>query len=164
VEAALSATSLPLHGPVSAAESDVDLDFAPQGNRAAFEAQLASKDKALAAHAQRMINRIDREGKLPEHYAYPVQVIRFGQELTIVALGGETVVDYSLRLKKELRGSAIWVAGYSNDVMAYIPSKRVLEEGGYEGGDSMKWGNLPFPWAATTEERIMAKVHGLVGR
>jgi hypothetical protein len=163
VEAALSATSQPLHGPLSATESDVDLDFAPQPPREAFEAQLTSKDKALAAHAQRMIYRIDHEGKLPEHYAYPVQLVRFGKDLTLVALGGETVVDYSLRLKRELKGSPVWVAGYSNDVMAYIPSKRVLEEGGYEGGDSMKWGNLPFPWAPTTEERIVAKVHELRG-
>jgi len=43
------------------------------------------------------------------------------------------VVDYSLRLKRELAGPAVWVAGYSNEVMAYIPSLRVLREGGYGG-------------------------------
>ena len=53
----------------------------------------------------------------------------------MVTIGGEMVVDYSLRLKRELgKGCAVWVVGYSNDVMGYIPSLRVLREGGYEGG------------------------------
>ncbi len=86
-------------------------------------------------------------------HAYSVQVIRFGPDLTLVALGSEVVVDYSLRLKKELAGeAAVWIAGYSNDYNGYIPSLRVLQEGGYEA----KTG-----WAADVEERIIAKVHEL---
>jgi hypothetical protein len=33
---------------------------------------------------------------------------------TLVALAGETVVDFSLRLKKEIPGNPLWVAGYSS--------------------------------------------------
>ena len=91
----------------------------------------------------------------PAH-AYPVQVIRFGADLTLVALGSEVVVDYSLRLKKELAGAAaVWIAGYSNDYNGYIPSRRVLKEGGYEA----KAG-----WAESVEERVVAKVHELYAR
>jgi hypothetical protein len=46
--------------------------------------------------------------------------------------------------------------------MAYIPSRRVLEEGGYEGGDSMKFSSLPGPWAPTIEKRIVEQVHALL--
>ena len=65
---------------------------------------------------------------------YPVQVMRIGNDVTLVALASEVVVDYSLRLKSELgRPPAIvWVAGYSNGYFGYIPSERVLAEGGYE--------------------------------
>jgi len=162
VEAALSISKpTPLEGPLAVALADVAIDFAPQPTREGFEQRLQSPDKLLAAHAKRMLARIDKEGALPASYPYPVQVIRLGPALTFIGLAGETVVDYSLRLKRELAGPAVWVTGYCNDVMAYIPSKRVLEEGGYEGGDSMKFGQLPFPWAPSVEERIVAKVHEL---
>ncbi|MEO2019894.1 MAG: neutral/alkaline non-lysosomal ceramidase N-terminal domain-containing protein [Fuerstiella sp.] len=90
-------------------------------------------------------------------FPYPVQVIRFGDDLMLVALGNEVVVDYSLRLKEELfrpNGPSVWVAGYSNVYDGYIPSRRVLLEGGYEARSR--------PWKPELEERIIAKVHELV--
>jgi nucleotide-binding universal stress UspA family protein len=74
-----------------------------------------------------------------------------------VALAGETVVDFSLRLKKEITGTPLWVVGYSNDVFGYVPSLRVLKEGGYEGGDSLLFRPYPGPFAPEVEELI---VHG----
>jgi hypothetical protein len=87
-------------------------------------------------------------------HLYPVQVARFGEALTVVALGSETTIDYSIRLKRELsKDSATWVAGYSNDYTGYVPSLRVLKEGGYEAQAG---------WAEDVEERIVKKVHELV--
>lgn len=93
----------------------------------------------------------DESGKEP--FPYPVQLLQFGGDLSLITLGNEVVVDYSLRLKKELgdRGTAIWVAGYSNSYSGYIPSQRVLLEGGYEA--------VSRPWKPELEERIVAKVH-----
>ncbi len=73
-------------------------------------------------------------------------------------LGGEVVVDYALRLKHELTGD-VWVTGYANDVMSYIPSRRVLREGGYEGATSMVYYGLPTTWGPTIEEAIVREVH-----
>src|SRR5207244_10072341 len=95
-------------------------------------------------------------------YPYPVQAWQLGPDLTFVALGGEVVVDYSLRLKKELGRDTTWVAGYANDVMAYIPSLRVLKEGGYEGGGAMVYYGLPTVWGTQVEEQIVKGVHALV--
>jgi murein DD-endopeptidase MepM/ murein hydrolase activator NlpD len=50
------------------------------------------------------------------------------------------------------------VAGYSNDVFTYLPSARVLQEGGYEAGEATKWGSLPGPFTASVEERVVGKV------
>ena len=109
-----------------------------------------------------MLQVIAKDGKLPASYPYPIQVVHLGKELTLVALGGEVVVDYSLRLKRELAGPAVWIAAYSNDVMGYIPSVRVLNEGGYEAGGAMRYSSThPGPWAPTVEERIVSKVHEL---
>jgi hypothetical protein len=91
--------------------------------------------------------------------AYPIQVIQFGKDLVIVALASETVVDYSLRLKSELstaNGPTIWIAGYSNVMEGYIPSRRVLLEGGYEAESR--------PWSPTLEERIVTKVREMMTR
>ena len=94
-----------------------------------------------------------------EDFEYPVQVIQFGNDLSMITLGNEVVIDYVLRLKRELGktdGPVIWVAGYSNVYSGYIPSKRVLLEGGYEA--------LSRPWKDTLEERIIVKVHELFGK
>jgi hypothetical protein len=79
-------------------------------------------------------------------------------------MGGEVVVDYVLRMKKELGPERLWVAGCSNDVFAYIPSRRVLEEGGYEGGGAMAGALLPGPFAPAIEETIVARVRRLAER
>jgi hypothetical protein len=85
---------------------------------------------------------------------YPVQAIRFQKGFTLIALGGEVVIDYVKILGGMFPAEPLVVAGYSNAVMAYIPSKRILDEGGYEGGDSMKWYSLPTKWAPDVEERV----------
>jgi hypothetical protein len=162
VEAAMTATAQPVSGPLEEKLADVEIDFAPAPTRAALAEQAQSTDHWKAVHARGLLARLDQGETLPAHYAYPVQVLRFGEGLTFVGLAGETVVDYSLRLKRELAGPPVWIAGYCNDVMAYIPSRRVLEEGGYEPRDSMNFSLLPGPWAPTIEERIVGEVHTLV--
>ena len=101
---------------------------------------------------------VENAGKVRASYPYPVQVLQFGGDLTLVTLGGEVVIDYALRLKKELGDGPVWVAGYSNDVMAYIPSERVLREGGYEGVTAMRYTSLPSSWQPGLEDRIVKTI------
>jgi len=76
------------------------------------------------------------------------------------------VVDYSIRLKTEIRmqsgAKSVWVAGYANDVMAYIPSLRVLKEGGYEGEGAMLYYGRPGKWADNVEDVIISTVQAQV--
>jgi hypothetical protein len=149
-------------GPLRAAFAEIDLDYSPVPARAEFQKRLESKDRNEKQHAERMLAKLERGEKLPLNYPYPVQMVHFGKGLVLVALGGEVVVDYSIRLKRELAGPIVWIAGYSNDVMAYIPSKRVREEGGYEAEGAMRFSvTHPGPWAPTLEEKIVSKVHEL---
>ncbi len=93
-----------------------------------------------------------------------MSVWHFASEgLIWLALGGEVVVDYARMIPDRLRKVApgveeVWVAGYCHDVMAYIPSRRVLDEGGYEGGGAMVYYGLPGPWAEDVEERVLRQV------
>ncbi len=162
VEAALLPAPTPLSGRLSTALESVTLEFAPAADRATLEAQTQSKNRFEAGHARRVLAQLDSASGLPLEYPYLVQVIRFGDALTMVALSGEVVVDYSLRLKREHPGERIWVAGYSNDVFGYVPSRRVLTEGGYEGGGAMLYTSFPGPFAESVEERIVGKVEALL--
>jgi len=158
VRAALETVPRPLGGPLSVAFEDVALDFAPVPPKAELEKRAATAKDPHRSHAARLLKEIRETGQVRASYPCPVQVVRFGRALTLVAIGGETTVDYSLRLKRELAGPAVWVAGYSNDVFTYLPSLRVLKEGGYEGGGATVWGSLPGPFTATVEERVVSKV------
>lgn len=162
VEAALLPAPKPVHGPLSLAYEDVTLEFAPPPTKEELERQQQSANKFERLHATRLLEQIAEQGSLRTTYPLPLQAIQFGQDLTIVALAGETVVDYSLRLKQELTGNPLWVAGYSNDVFGYVPSLRVLKEGGYEGVGAMTYTLLPGAFAPDVEERIVTAAHRLV--
>jgi hypothetical protein len=107
---------------------------------------------------------LDRGEKLPESQPCPVQVWQFGKDLTLVALGGEVVVDYALRLKRELKGTNLWVAAYANDVFAYVPSARILLEGGYEADFNLIYYGLPGRFRNDVEEVLIRTVHSLAGK
>lgn len=114
--------------------------------------------------ARRMLALLDEGTVFPTSYEYPVQAWRLGDELLLIGLGGEAVVDYALRFKREF-GPGTWVCGYANDMAAYIPSRRVWEEGGYEGGPHLdEYGRPAWRWAGEVEERISAAVGRVVRR
>lgn len=160
VSAALRDKLTPVSGRFAARFSTVPLPYAELPTADKLKAELLSKQPAAVARARRLLADLEK-GPLPAEYpAYPVQTWRVGDGLLWVALGGEVVVDYALRLRKELplAGRAFWAAGYANDVMAYIASARVLKEGGYEADSSMVFYGLPSRWAPPVEERIVGEV------
>ncbi len=66
-------------------------------------------------------------------YTAPFALWKFGEDLTLVGLPGEVVVDYVFMIEKALgREHRLWISAYCNDVFGYLPSARVLREGGYE--------------------------------
>jgi neutral/alkaline ceramidase-like enzyme len=156
VEAVLRSPMQPITGSLAAAYREIDLPFADLPSRDKLLEDSMAKDRYVAARAKLLLGQIEKQGSLRGTYPYPVQTWRLGDGPTWLALGGEVVVDYALRLKKELGPGSVWVAGYSNDVMAYIPSLRVLKEGGYEGGGAMVYYGLPTVWSPRVEELIVA--------
>lgn len=158
VEAALTTNMRRLTGPVRAAYREIPLAYDTLPTKEQLLEEQKSTNKYLAAHGQRLLQRLERGEALPTSYPYPVQVLRLGSDLTCVTLGGEVVVDYSLRLKRDIQDPVVWVSGYTNDVMAYIPSRRIWEEGGYEGGGAMIYGSHPTRWSGETEEQIIGTV------
>ncbi|MBM4016352.1 MAG: hypothetical protein FJ293_15490, partial [Planctomycetes bacterium] len=138
-----------------------ELPYAPLPTRTEFEAR-AKAGGHVGFHAESWLKRLDRGEALPSALPYSVQAWRWGDELVQLFLPGEVVVDYSLRLKRDLDRARLWVSAYSNDVPCYLPSERILREGGYEAGGAMTYYGRPGPLAPGVEQRIIDAVHRVV--
>lgn len=160
-DAAIKAKLKPIAPKLTTAYAEIDLPFDTLPTRAELEADVASGKKPEGPWAKYLLDEWDRSGGLPATYPYPVQAWKLGDDLTWIFLGGECVVDFSLRLKAELGPGKTWISAYTNDVMAYIPSRRVLSEGGYEGGLARFPYGLPAPWGSRVEELVVGKAHEL---
>lgn len=151
-----------LKGRLRAAFQFTDLAFRVH-TREDFE-----KETKHASHFNRLRAKVMLAGYDNGHpvrtLAYPVQAIRLGDGPVVVALGGEVVIDYAIRARKEFQKEKLVVAGYSNDVACYIPSKRVLGEGGYEADFSMVYYGQPGPFADDVEERIFGTMRRVMRR
>jgi hypothetical protein len=163
VQRVLGGPLRPVDGPLASAYDEIDLSFAALPTREQLEADTKSDNFSLANRARMFLATLETRGSLARTYPYPIEVWRLG-DLTWIFLGGEAVVDYSLRLKRNLGSSHTWVSAYCNDVMAYIPSLRVLREGGYEGATSMIPYGQPTVWGEAIEEDIIAAVIRLLRR
>lgn len=161
VDRTIAAPMRPVEGSLKSAYREIDLALHHLPSRDELNEEAKSADAFRVRRAKWLLNTLDREGSLSATYPYPVQVWRIGNDVTMTTLGGEVVVDFSLRLKDELPGHSNWIAGYCNDVMAYIPSKRVLLEGGYEGETAMIYYGLPSKWSENVEEHIVQTVKDL---
>ena len=159
VERVVEAPLQPISGTLASSYAEIDLPFAKLPSRGELLSESMSSDKYVANRAKLLLAQLDGGEPLSPTYPYPVQLWRLGSDLRFVMLGGEVVVDYAVRLKSELGRADTWVAAYTNDVMAYIPSRRVLAEGGYEAGDAMVYYGLPTVWATQIEESIVDEVH-----
>jgi neutral ceramidase len=161
VEQALSAKARPLAPELRTALSEVPLDFERNSTQEEID-RYAQADGIRGRWARRLLVRQQAGEKFPTSVPYTVQVWRLGDQLWI-SLTGEVVVDYALRFKREF-GENTWITSYAHDLLAYIPSRRVWEEGGYEGGSLYEYGLPAERWAGDVEDRIAGAVQELVAR
>ena len=159
VDLVLRGKMLPVSGPIRTVFEYVDIPFEPQPARDELEVRRKSSDLERRSQAERLIRALDSGAKVPDRYPYGIQVYHFASGLKIIALTGEVVVDYALRLKAAHGWEDTWLAGYSNDVPGYIPSRRVLLEGGYETS-----GGAGGAYSTSVEEIIVERVDALVRR
>ncbi|MAX39851.1 neutral/alkaline non-lysosomal ceramidase N-terminal domain-containing protein [Gimesia sp.] len=176
VEVALSVKQpREIHGRLGIAMDEVELEFATPPAREELLKRKETGNKYEQSHAVRLLEQLEERGGIQTSYAFPLQVIQLGNDLTLAAICGETVVDYSLRLQRELKTGVgntgtgnkepvVWVAGYSNNVFGYLPSLRVLKEGGYEGNRAMIYTSYPGPFAESVEQRVVSTIKDLTAQ
>jgi len=156
VERVLGGVLHPVRAPIRTDYKKVTLSFRPF-DPAIYEKDITGTDKFLQRRARLMLEAYNRGWPL-DKMPYVIQAVSFAHDLAILALSDEVVVDYSLAAKKAFKGENLYVAGYCNEVQCYIPSSRVLKEGGYEGGENMIYYGYPGPFADDVQARIDAAI------
>src|SRR6267142_1411721 len=148
----------PIAGKLEAHIKRFELPFDELPTKEKWE-ELAKREDAIGYNAKQHLARIEKGERISPSLPYIVQTFHFGDELAMVSLAGEVVVDYSLRLKRDFDAKRLWVSSYSNDVPCYIPSRRILGEGGYEAEGAMVYYGQPTRLAPATEDLIVEAVH-----
>ena len=136
----------------------VNLPFDKLPTREEWE-ERAAQGGAGAYHAKKHLEMLEDGQTIKTEISYPIQAWTFGDELAVIFLASEVVVDFSLRLKKEFDATRLWVGAYANAFPGYIPSERVLAEGGYEGGGAMIYFGQPTRFAPGVEQLVIDTVH-----
>ncbi|MEX0884441.1 MAG: hypothetical protein WDZ72_13305, partial [Cyclobacteriaceae bacterium] len=153
VERVLSEGMKQLEASIQTAYAEVDLDLAEAPSMEALSKFIATSSGYQKRWATRMREERSKGLEMPKSYPFPVQVWKLGDQ-PIMTLGGETVIEYAVQLKK-IFGQHIFVMGYTNDVMGYIPSTTILREGGYEGASSQMVYGMPSTWGSNIEIVIL---------
>lgn len=150
----------PIRGPLSLQFDYVDLPLATGFSRGDLEKMMAKGSPSWRSwQAERMIAVLDKGGTLPSHYRAPIALWQFGRDLTLVALAGEVVVDYAALIERAIGPLQLWLSAYNNDVFGYLPSARVIEEGGYETRGVGHGG--PGFFSPKAQDAVVAKVREL---
>lgn len=148
-------------GPIKTHYKTIPLKLSEAPPESEIDKQLESDNVYVVRRARKLKKIYQEEGQLPESLPYVIQLWKFSDDVQLTALSGEVTVDYSLLIKHHYPAEKQFVMAYSNDCPAYIPSLRVLREGGYEGESSMLYYAVHGPWAPTIEDDIMNTIHEL---
>jgi neutral ceramidase len=162
VEETLKTPLKPIAPGLQTAFSYLDLPYEKVITRDELQGFTKDTNAIRKRWAERMLKELDGGKQFSATYPYPLHAWRLGKDTLMIGMGAETVVDYALRFKSEF-GTNTWVLGYADDMISYIPSRRVWVEGGYEGGPNLfEYGRPALRWSGDIEDRIAPAVKKLV--
>ncbi|MEX2568680.1 MAG: neutral/alkaline non-lysosomal ceramidase N-terminal domain-containing protein [Cyclobacteriaceae bacterium] len=159
VERVLHEEMRPLSPSIEMAYQEVDLPLNEPPSKETLSKMIRESTGHYLSWAKMMEAQLEN-GQAIRSYPFPIQIWKLGEQL-LVGLGGEPVIEYSIKLKRQY-GRDLFVLGYSNDVMAYIPTRTVLNEGGYEGATSQMAFGLPSTWKPNIETLIFTEINDMM--
>jgi hypothetical protein len=154
----------PVSGELRFAYREVALPLDPPPTREQLESDAQSKDVYVQDRARKYLRMRSEGSKPPESVNLPLAALRIGNDLTFLAMGGEVVVDYARHFKRTLAADNPWVIGYAYEVPCYIPSIRILKEGGYEADSSLIYYGLYGPFQTGIENLLFRTMRELAGQ
>jgi len=164
VKEAIDGEQIPIDGSLHCAYDEITLDFVPPPDRKVIEENVKSDNTEIKHKAAYFLDLLNRNEEIESTLSFPLHVIRFGKDVLFVGLSGEPVAGYSVKLKSEyLTHKFVWVAGFCDYDFGYLPTWKVLREGGYEGGELFERAtHFPGPFTETVEKRVLDGVQRLV--
>lgn len=122
----------PIHGPLVTASGKARLTLQASKSIEELEEIVAHGPSWLTGNARKMADAIKAGESLPTHFAAPVSVWQFGEDLTLVGLSGEVVSGYVLSIQNSIGHRKLWIGSYCHDYYGYLPSAQIVRDGGYE--------------------------------
>lgn len=107
---------------------------------------LTRKKWARNSKQYRRLVRWRKENQSQDGVQLEWNVWNFSKELSFIALSGEVCHEISLRAKKISKTENNFFMGYTNGCPGYIPSDKIVKEGGYEGHDAAYVYGQPHPF------------------
>ena len=152
----------PVRGAFKLAYDEVELPLAAPPGRQQLEQDAQNEDIHVKRRAEAYLKLLNAGQPLPESLKLPIAALRLGDDLTFVLMAGEVVVDYSHRLKRVLADDHPWPIGYAYEVPCYIPSARLIKEGGYEAESSLIYYGFYGPFRGGIEALLVTRLEALV--
>ncbi len=148
-------------GQLKLAYAEVDLRLeTPTADQIQKDAK--SADLHIRKRAELYLKQMEGGKPAPSALKLPISAVKIGNDFTFIAMGGEVVVDYGIKLKRLFGHERLWTIGYAYEVPCYIPSSRILREGGYEAEDSLKLYGLYGPFLPSIERTLVDKMKELM--
>ena len=152
----------PVRGTFKLAYDEVELPFIGVPTRKQLETDAKSDNVYIKQRAEAYLKMLDAGQSLPKSVKLPLAALRLGDDLTFVLMGGEVVVDYARRIKRAYAEDHPWTIGYAYEVPCYIPSARLLLEGGYEADYSLIYYGFYGPFQAGIEAQLLNRLDTLI--
>ncbi|HOW65908.1 MAG TPA: neutral/alkaline non-lysosomal ceramidase N-terminal domain-containing protein [Candidatus Paceibacterota bacterium] len=152
----------PIEGALRFSYARTDLPLMPPPSPAKLEEDAQANDRYIQSRARAYLEMTKRGKPLPTAVSLPMACVSLGDDLTFLFMGGEVVVDYALRLKRMFAARNPWTIGYAYEIPCYIPSQRILKEGGYEADGSLVYYGVYGPFDPAVENRVIDTMTALV--
>lgn len=154
----------PIRSAFNLAYEEIDLPLVAPPAHEQLEKDARSEDAHVKMRAEAYLKRLVAGQPVPVSVRLPLAALRFGDDLTFVLMGGEVVVDYARQIKRILADCHPWPVGYAYEVPCYIPSARLIKEGGYETESSMVYYGFYGPFRGETEATLLSRVSSLTSQ
>ncbi len=151
-----------VRGPLKLAYEEVELPLVGPPGKEQLQKDAQNTDVHVRKRAEKFLTLLAQGKPLPASVKLPLAAVRIGGDLTFLAMGGEPVVDYGIRFKRLFAADHPWLIGYAYEVPCYIPSVRIIKEGGYEADSSLLYYGLYGPFRGLSEDKIIKSMSGLV--
>lgn len=140
---------------LACAETEVCLPFAGLPSHAELEKTAREEaNPAKQMWANNMLARLERGEHLPECVPITVHSVRIGEDARIAGLETEPVAEWGPIIERFYGGGVTFALGYTDGCQLYLPTTRMLSEGGYEV-DSFWEYQWPAQLAPGMEERVL---------